>query len=101
MYKDWRHVQGSHCNPETNERGLGLLEFASCNTLNLANTLGHHKNSRKWTYHALNSGHNQIDYILVQQCFRSEKNIRLIKIFPWAAVGSNHELAMISFRLHL
>ena len=31
---------GQYCNPETNERGLRLLEFASYNNLNVANTFG-------------------------------------------------------------
>ena len=29
------------CNAETNERGLRLLEFATCNSPLLTNTLGH------------------------------------------------------------
>ena len=29
--KNWKGTCGQYCNPETNERGLRLLEFASCN----------------------------------------------------------------------
>ena len=43
-----------------------LLEFATFNDLVLANTFGHHKVFRRWTWHSPNGQHhNQIDYILV------------------------------------
>ena len=35
------------CNDDTNERGLGLPEFATFNDLVLTNTFGHHKASRR------------------------------------------------------
>ena len=44
------------CNDDTNERGPRLLEFATFNDLVLANTFGHHKASRRWTWHSPN-GH--------------------------------------------
>ena len=57
---------------DTNERGLRLLEVASFNDLVLVNTFGHHKASRRWTWHSPNGEHhNQIDYILVRKRFRS------------------------------
>ena len=39
--KNWKGTCGQYCNPETNERGLRLLEFASYNNLKVANTFGH------------------------------------------------------------
>ena len=33
-------ICGPFCNPETNDRGLNLLDFATYNNLVLANTLG-------------------------------------------------------------
>ncbi|WP_295514203.1 hypothetical protein, partial [Thiolapillus sp.] len=85
MTKDWFHGVG-HCPvcqillqivvravitsslPDTNERGLRLLEFATFNDLVLVNTFGHHKASRRWTWHSPNGQHhNQIDYILVRK----------------------------------
>ncbi|MEW8548423.1 MAG: endonuclease/exonuclease/phosphatase family protein [Candidatus Thiodiazotropha sp.] len=65
---DWGNVCGPYYNAEKNERGFRLLEFATFDNLVLTNTLGHHKPSRKWTWH--NPGmkhHNQIDYILVRK----------------------------------
>ena len=54
----------SFCSDDTNKRGLRLLEFATFNDLVLANTFGHHKASKRWTWHSPNGQHhNQIDYI--------------------------------------
>ena len=45
------------------ERELRLLEFGTFNDLVLANTSGHHKASKRWTWHSPNGhNHNQIDY---------------------------------------
>ena len=69
-FKNWKGTCGYYCNPETNERGLRLLEFACYNVLVLANTFGKHKVSRRWTWHSPNGGyHNQIDYIMVRGRF--------------------------------
>ena len=86
---------------DTNERGLRLLEFATFNDLVLANTLGHHKASRRWTLHSPNGQrHNQIDYILVRKRFRSGVNIARTRSFPGADIVSDHDLLM-TFRLRL
>ena len=67
---NWHGICGPFCNDVTNERGLRLLEFATFNDLVLANTFGHHKVSRRWTWHSPNGQHhNQIDYILVRKRF--------------------------------
>ncbi|WP_353805814.1 endonuclease/exonuclease/phosphatase family protein, partial [Acinetobacter baumannii] len=93
---------GLHCNNETNDRGLRLLEFARYNNLVLANTLGLHKNSRRWTWTSpRGEHHNQIDYIMVKKRFRSSINIGRTRTFPGADIGSDHDLLMMSFRLHL
>ena len=66
----WQGICGPFCNDATNERGLRLLEFATFNDLVLANTFGHHKASRRWSWHSPNGQHhNQIDYILVRKRF--------------------------------
>ena len=57
--------------------------FATFNDLVLANTFGHHKASRRWTWHSQNGQHhNQIDYILVRTRFRSEVSIARTRSFP-------------------
>ena len=43
--KNWNWTCGQCCNPETNERGLRLLEFAVYNNLKVVNTVGQHKPS--------------------------------------------------------
>ena len=65
--EDWGEVCGHSCSPETNDRGLKLLDVATYNNLVLANTLGNHKPSRMWTWHSPDGTHqNQIAYILVK-----------------------------------
>ena len=62
--------------PETNERGLRLLEFASYNNLKVVNTFGPYKPYRRWTWHSPGGDyHNQIDYIMVKRRFQSSVNI--------------------------
>ena len=93
--EDWGEICGPSCNLETNDRGLKLLDFAPYNNLVLANTLGNRKPSRGWTWHSpYGTHHNQIDYILVK------KNART-RTFPGADVGSDHDMAMMTFQTHL
>ena len=47
---NWQGIGGPFCNDDTNERGLRLLEFATCNDLVLVNTFGYHKASRRWSW---------------------------------------------------
>ena len=99
---NWQGICGPLCNDDTNERGLKLLEFATFNDLVLANTFGHHKSSRRWTWHSPNGQHhNHIDYILVRKRFRSGVNIARTRSFPGADIGSDHDLLMMTFRLRL
>ena len=97
--KKWKGTCGQYCNPKTKERGSRLLEFASYNNLKVANTSGPHKPSRRWTWHSPGGDyHNQIDYIVVKRRFQ---NIAKTSSFPGADIGSDHELAMMTFRLRL
>ena len=101
-YENWRGTCGRYCNTKSNERGLRLLEFASYNDLMLANTFGPHKASRRATWHSPHGKyHNQIDYIMVRKRFRSSVNIAKTRSFPEADIGSDHELVMMTFKLHL
>ena len=100
--KDWKQFCGSSCNEVTNERGLRLLEFASYNNMVLANTLGQHKASRCWTWHAPNGiHHNQIDYILVKNRFISGIKRGSTRSYPGADVGSDHDMVMMNFKVRL
>ena len=99
--KDWKNYCGPSCNESTNERGLRLLEFASYNNMVLANTLGDQKASRRWTWHAPNKSHHQIDYIMVQNRFRSGIRRARTRTYPGADVGSDHDLVLLNFRIRL
>ena len=100
--KNWKGTCSQYCNPETNERGLRLLQFATYNNLKVVNTFGPQKPSRCWTYHRPGGDyHNQIDYIIVKQRFQSNVNTAKTRSFPGADIGSDHELVMMTFKLHL
>ena len=101
-YHDWTKEQGIYCNESTNDRGLRLLEFARYNSMVIANTLGKHKEKQIMTWsHPNNINQNQIDYILVQNRFRSSIKIKGTRAFPKADVGSPHNLVLMSFKLRL
>ena len=99
---NWQGIFGPFCNDDTNERGLRLLEFATFNDLVLANTLGHHKASRRWTWHSPNGQHhNQIDYILVRKRFRLGVNSTRTRRFPGADIRNDHDLLIMTFHRRL
>ena len=77
----WQGICGLFCNDDTSERGLRLLEFATFNYLVLTNTFGHHKASRRWTWHSQNGQHNQTDYSLVRKRLRSGVDIARTRRF--------------------
>ena len=100
--EDWGEVCGPSCNPETNDRGLKLLDFATYNNLVLANTLGNHKPSGRWAWHSPDGNHHsQIDYLLVKKRFRSVIKTARTRTFPGADVGSNHDMVMMTFQTRL
>ena len=101
-YENWAGTVGRFGIGETNDRGLRLLEFARSHRLTLANPLHPNKLSQTATWHS-NSGqvHNQIDFILALQCFKSSINKAKTKTFPGADIGSNHDLVMTTLKLKL
>ena len=100
--ENWGEVCGPFCNPETNDRGLKLLDFATYNNLVLANTLGNHKPSRRWTWHSPDgTHHNQIDKLLVKKRFPSGIKTARTRTSPGAEVGSNHDMVMMTFKTRL
>ena len=90
-FKNWKGTCGRCCNPEANERGLRLLEFACYNDLVLANALGTHKASRRRTWHSPNGGYqDQIDYIMVRRRFMTSVNTAKTRSFPGVDIRSDH-----------
>ena len=101
-YRSWAGTVGRFGLGETNDRGNRLLEFAMSHRLTLANTLHPHKQSRTTTWHSPNGQtHNQIDYILVPQRFKSSINKANTRTFPGADIGSDHDLVMSTLKLKL
>ena len=81
---------------------LKLLDFATYNNLVLANTLGNHKPSKRWTWHSPDgTHHNQIDYIMVKKWFYSGIKTARTRTFSGADVGSDHDMVMMTFRTRL
>ena len=68
----------------------------------ITNTLYPHKRSRKTTWHSPDGKtHNQIDYILTPQRFKSSINKPKTRTFPGTDVGSDHDLVMMTINLRL
>ena len=101
-FDTWAGTVGRFGLGQTNDRGLRLLEFARSHSLTLANTLHPHKFSCTTTWHSPDGQvHNQIDYILAPQRFKSSINKAQTRTFPGADIGSDHDLVMMSFQLKL
>lgn len=101
-HEHWEGTAGRFGLGETNDRGLRLLEFARSHKLTAANTLFPHKTSRRMTWHSPNGvTHNQIDYILTPQRFKSSINKAQTRTFPGADVGSDHDMVLMTLRLKL
>ncbi|GFR92330.1 craniofacial development protein 2-like [Elysia marginata] len=101
-FLQWAGTAGRFGHGTTNERGLRLLEFAKSHSLTLANTLHPHKRSRTITWHAPNGEvHNQIDYILAPQRYKSSINKAMTRTYPGSDIGSDHDLVLATFKLKL
>ena len=97
-----RYVVGKFALGKTNPRGLRLLEFASKHSFTIANTLYPQKNSRKSTWHSPNGlVHNQIDYILMPQRFKSSIHKSSTRTYPGAVINSDNDLVLCNMRLKL
>ena len=101
-YQHWVGTAGRFGTGETNDRGCRLLEYAKSCRLTLANTLHPHKLSRIAAWHAPNGQvHNQIDFILTSQLFKSSINDANTKSFPDADIGGDNDLVVIIIKLKL
>ena len=101
-YPTWEGTAGRFGLGLTNERGLGLLEFAKYHDLVLANTLHPQKSSRKSTWHSPDGKtHNLIDYIMINRRYLTSLSLAQTRSFTGADIGSDHELVMTNMRLKL
>ena len=106
---DWNAKLGSQETPGVtgksvlgvqNEAGQMLIELCQVNALVIANTLfqQHKRRLYTWTF-SDGQHHNQIDYILCSQRWRS--SIQSTKTGLGADCGPDHELLIAKFRLKL
>ena len=83
------------------DRGLKLLD-RNLQNLELANTVGNNKPSRRWTWHSPDgTHHNQTDCTLKKKRFRSGIKTARTRTFPGADVGSDHDMVMMIFQTRL
>ena len=94
-YQHWAGTVGRFVIGRTNDRGWRLRELAKSHRLALANTLHPHKLSRTATWYAPNGQvHNQINFILTPQHFKSCINKSNTRSFPGADIGSDPDLVL-------
>lgn len=100
--RKWKGVVGEFGCGYTNERGEMLVDFCNTHGLVLANTLGNHKLSRRTTWHSPGGMyHNQIDFVIIRQRFRSSVQVSRTRSFPGADVGSDHDLVLLGVKIKL
>ena len=107
IIRDWNAKVGSQEIPGVrakyghgvqNEARQRLIEFCQENTLVITNTLFQQHKRGLYTWTSLDGQyHNQINYILCSQRWRS--SIQSTKTRPGADCGSDHELIITKFRL--
>ncbi|XP_064625969.1 craniofacial development protein 2-like [Lineus longissimus] len=101
-FDQWAGTVGRFGLGKTNDRGYRLLEFACSQKLTIANTPHTHKPSRRATWHSPNGKvHNQIDFILIPRRFKSSIYMAQTRTFPGAAVGSDHDMVLLTLKLKL
>lgn len=101
-HENWERTVGRYGIWETNDRGLRLLEFARIHRLNLAITIHSHKLPRTTTWDSPNGQvHNQKDFVLVPQRFKSSFNKAKTRTISGTYIGSDHDLVMTAFELKL
>ena len=100
--EEWAECAGRFRIGVRNDRGQRLLEFAGKHRLVAANTLFPHKKSRCTTWHSPNGEvHNQIDYILMPQRFKSSIIRTSTRTYPGADINSDHDLVLCNMKLKL
>ena len=89
VYQHWARTVERFDIWETNDRGFRLLEFANSHRLTLAYTFHPNKLSGTANWHApIRPVHNQIDFILTLQSFKS-------------SINSDHDLVLTTLKFKL
>ena len=96
----WSNATGIYGLGKINERGFRLLEFAQKHKTVLNNTLHLQTNSRKSTWHSpYGKIHNQIDFILTPQRFKSSINKASTRTYPGADIYSDYDLVLCNLKI--
>ena len=99
--KNWKGRCDLYCNLETNERGLRLLEFAIYNNL---------KGEHVWSTHTIRMQDMAQPRRRIPQSYQLHQGQTTLLVkcehckdrrFPGADIGRDHELVMMTFRVHL
>lgn len=95
-----RKTLGKYGLGERNDRGSRMIQFAIDWKLSIANTMFKQHSRRLSTWTSPNRMHkNQIDYIMVQERWRS--SCRNVTVKPGAECGSDHKLLVLKFKISL
>ena len=85
---------------ERNDRGVTLVDFCVEKSFAVMNTVFDQPFRRLYTWTSPDGKYkNQIDFILVQKRWKS--SINLVKTYPGADCGSDHELLVYNLRIKL
>ena len=96
--ENWPREVGKYGLGQANDRGYHLLQFCAINELVITNTLFKHKKARRVTWTSPDGGTaNQIDYIIVQQKWKSR--IKNYRSYQSADIGSDHSLVLVNVSL--
>ena len=96
--ENWPREVGKYGLGQANDRGYHLLQFCAINELVITNTLFKHKKARRVTWTSPDGGTaNQIDYIIVQQKWKSR--IKNCRSYQSADIGSDHSLVLVNVSL--
>ena len=96
--ENWPREVGKYGLGQANDRGYHLLQFCAINELVITNTLFKHKKARRVTWKSPDGGTaNQIDYIIVQQKWKSR--IKNCRSYQSADIGSDHSLVLVNVSL--
>ena len=102
MYEAWSNSTGRYGLEKTNERGFRLLEFSQKHKLVVANTLHPQNNSKKSTWNSPDGKtHNQIDFILTPQRFKSSINKASTRTYTGDDIYSDHDLVLYNLKIKL
>ena len=96
--ENWPREVGKYGLGQANDRGYHLLQSCAINELVITNTLFKHEKARRVTWTSPDGGTaNQIDYIIVQQKWKSR--IKNCRSYQSADIGSDHSLVLVNVSL--